>query len=437
MRTFSDHEIHVIEQLVQQRPQGAIPLQTFLNSLLFSPEQHACMVLQTQEQYAMYFLDPETFGDTHSKGAAIAKLMETVALLHYLDRKGYITLFKEQPRESDALVFFSTEFETPHIKEKRIILNKQGLYSDHPESIKNIDGSVAYQGVAFKDANYDLIRYTSIGQFYVSSTIDTLLAPPPKRKIPWGVFGYLCMFFLIALLGFYTLQTLYEIKQQTEEFNRKLHAYNSLAHTDTKTKPINYGIDISRWNGDVLKEVHSGGSVSFVLCKATEGANETDPTFTQNWSALKQRDMPKGAYHFYVFGDDPMKQAEHFFKVVGTLASSDFPPIVDIERGSLEHLSHHSTINFQIDLLSFLRKLEALVQRKPMIYTNADFADQHLSYDGFAQYPLWVADYSTKDAPVLPKIWTKAGYRIWQKSDKYDIHSTVLDLDLLNGDLPH
>ncbi len=55
---------------------------------------------------------------------------------------------------------------------------------------------------------------------------------------------------------------------------------------------------------------------SFGFTKATEGTDWLDPTFAANWASLREEGKPRGAYHFFHPGIDPVAQAKFFLSVV-------------------------------------------------------------------------------------------------------------------------
>ncbi len=61
--------------------------------------------------------------------------------------------------------------------------------------------------------------------------------------------------------------------------------------------------------------------VDFIICKATEGSYLTDPDFAERWRYMHKACGVRGAYHFYYDNGDPVKQAEHFVKVVQRFGS--------------------------------------------------------------------------------------------------------------------
>ena len=100
------------------------------------------------------------------------------------------------------------------------------------------------------------------------------------------------------------------------------------------------GIDISHYQGRInwekLRNASIGGApVSFVFIKATEGEKLLDDNFNENFAQSRRNDIIRGAYHFFVPGVNPRKQAE-FFLHQAQLEPGDLPPVLDIEKsGSL------------------------------------------------------------------------------------------------------
>lgn len=193
-----------------------------------------------------------------------------------------------------------------------------------------------------------------------------------------------------------------------------------------------YGIDVSKWNGKEVSEIVPADSLTFVICKATQGLTGIDPDFKTNLAAIKKQGLISGAYHFYQVGDDPNTQAAHFWNTIGANGGIDIAPVVDIEQGSLPK-GKANTTTIQKNLLVFLKALEKSCGKVPMIYTGAAFGEQYLNNPVFAKYPLWLAEYTQSSKPKVPKTWAKTGYKIWQRSDGYKINSTTTDFDVYFG----
>lgn len=201
-----------------------------------------------------------------------------------------------------------------------------------------------------------------------------------------------------------------------------------------KIDTIHYGIDISHFQGDVLKLLDvKKDSLQFVICKATEGLSFTDPDFNQNWQMAKSKGLIRGAYHFYVCSDDPIKQADFFSKQIQGIEKTDIAPILDIEQGSMS--SSVSAEQMQKNILSFLKRVEKNTGRKPILYTDFSFGQENFTSPEVANYQLWIADYGKGDWPRIPELWKDKGFLIWQRSSSYEVDSHQTDYDVMYGSI--
>jgi lysozyme len=205
--------------------------------------------------------------------------------------------------------------------------------------------------------------------------------------------------------------------------------------TSTATEEVQCfrGIDISHYNGDEATEIDQADSLTFIICKATQGTTVVDPDFSENWRTIKAKKMILGAYHFYLTHEDPVLQAKHFLNTLNMLGKTDMVPIVDIEQQSLPNNKQHKVTEIKKNFLLFLNYVESASGRTPMIYTAPAFANQYLTDTAFSKHPLWIAEYTTAPKPRIPAAWKKKGHKIWQKSANYKISSHVTDYDIFYG----
>ena len=195
-----------------------------------------------------------------------------------------------------------------------------------------------------------------------------------------------------------------------------------------------YGIDISHHQDDEVDAIDKQrDGLDFIICKATEGVTYVDPKFSQNWKMSRRRSFIRGAYHFYRCEDDPIEQAAHFLETVSDLQPDDIPPIVDFEEGSIDKTQ--SIDEIQSALKQFLIEVEKGTKGKPIIYTDINTGNKYLSDASFADYALWVANYTAGETPDLPNAWKNKGWVFWQKSDNYVVDGTTDDFDRFNGNL--
>ena len=247
--------------------------------------------------------------------------------------------------------------------------------------------------------------------------------------------------FAVLLLVFlvFNCQTNKSKKETTvEETKPSVTSKDTVTLKNTNTQDVKYiyGIDISHYQGDevdFMTRSRNNDSIQFIICKATQGITYTDPDFKNNWDMISENGFIKGAYHFYMSDDNPEDQATNFLNAIKDLKPTDITPIVDFEEGGID--ASQSVSDIQNNLLHFLSIIETETNRKPMIYTDDNTGNTYLTLPEFANYPLWIANYTTSDSPDLPTVWTDKGWDFWQKSDDYNINTVENDFDVFNGNL--
>ena len=220
----------------------------------------------------------------------------------------------------------------------------------------------------------------------------------------------------------------YELKKEPGENHLKAKSTTNLFKSNSTA---HFGIDISHFQGDIMKMYTSQEGLSFVICKATQGNYFVDPDFRNNWNEIKEKGLIRGTYHFYDCKISPEDQATFFAIQASDIGTADIAPILDIEQGSMSKTV--SGEQMEADILVFLKRIEMKFDRKPIIYTDYEFAQEYLKNSEFANYDLWLAEYSGSTQPLVPDIWKGKGYKIWQKSATYTIESKKADLDEYKG----
>lgn len=203
---------------------------------------------------------------------------------------------------------------------------------------------------------------------------------------------------------------------------------------ETVSAKFTYGIDISKYQGDEIELMDKAtDSLNFVICRSTEGVTYTDPKFASNWTTAKEKGYIRGAYHFYRSDDSPEQQAANFLKAIKDLEDTDLAPIIDFENQSIaEGANKEKVIE---DLWKFIFIVEEKSGRKPIIYTNVNIGDNYLTAFRFANYTLWVANYTTAENPTMPGAWKGMDWVLWQKTDDYHFDKIQDDFDIFNGSL--
>lgn len=185
------------------------------------------------------------------------------------------------------------------------------------------------------------------------------------------------------------------------------------------------GVDLSRWQGSVdFAKIKDAGK-SYVFIKTTQGSQDVDPDYSRNIMNARAAGMAAGSYHFYMTDDKPDAQFANFAKHV-SLQAGDLPPVVDIEV-----LSRNSLPNTADELKTFLSLLQNKYGVKPILYSGESFANEYLN--GFADYPLWLAEYNKDKTPQLPLDWKQ--WTFWQHTQNGRVAGVEgnVDLNRYNG----
>ena len=195
-------------------------------------------------------------------------------------------------------------------------------------------------------------------------------------------------------------------------------------HNRSNHHRIANGIDVSHYQGIINWEKVGKSDLTFVYAKATGGETYVDPHFNHNWNGIRSTDLYRGAYHFFLASDDPLKQAEHFVHTVGPLREDDLPPMLDVEI-----YDHASRETIEAGALIWLEAVENATGRRPVIYTGSRFGTEVLSNSNFSKYPLWIAEYAD-EIKRIPIPWKHAGWTIWQHAESVQVDGITGHVDL-------
>jgi len=467
MRKFNEREKIIINKILESSKH--VSMRELLQEFYFTEQNGRALITQSQGRYSVFFLKKEIFDDETKKKEEVELFFELISLINYLSKYGYLTIYREK---TEKLYFFQDAFVNPQPSDNSIILNAKGDFTSIPDTIQDKNKNVIYKGIVFDADIFALILNTTTGIMIVSQNLKDLLidneaskklvgsnnksenpykTPATLNTTKLGLFIWITSLLVLSALTFYFRNKatkyddqLMQIMDNHASIQKNIQAVLVNVKNTNQVKVNNtnniedslryfYGVDISKWNGDEVKEIDPTDSISFIICKATEGITGVDPEFKQNWKTIKDKQYILGAYHFYLTNDDPLKQAEHFWTTISAQGKTDIAPIVDIEQQSLPLNGKVDIANLQNNLLLFLNYIEKKCNRIPMIYTGEAFANQYILNETLSKYPLWLAEYTKASKPKVPSIWKEKGYKIWQKRDNYFIDTHPTDFDVFYG----
>ena len=157
-----------------------------------------------------------------------------------------------------------------------------------------------------------------------------------------------------------------------------------------------FGIDISKWQGnfDFDKAVAEG--VKFVIVKGGGGDDGLyrDPKFETNYAEVKKRNLPTGCYWFSkaVSVDDAIKEADYFYEKCLKDHQFELPVYMDVEHRSQLALGKAKLTEI---VKAFCERLEAKGYWVG-IYASLNTFRSYLNDAELQNYAHWVAQWTTK-----------------------------------------
>ncbi len=195
---------------------------------------------------------------------------------------------------------------------------------------------------------------------------------------------------------------------------------------DGETLP---GIDVSKWQGDIDWQAVADSGIVYAIMRVSHGLNTLDEYFDQNWSESRAAGIHAGVYQFFEPGQDVIAQADLLLERMGPLGPGDLPPVLDVESTSgLPPAQVATAVGQWID------HVEAAIGVKPIIYTGRYFWQDNVGSADFADYPLWIAHYTT-GCPNIADQWSDWAFHQYTDSGSVPGIGGAVDRDDFNGSL--
>lgn len=190
------------------------------------------------------------------------------------------------------------------------------------------------------------------------------------------------------------------------------------------------GIDVSYYQGSIAwSSVYAAGK-RFAFARISDGTTYVDSKFSTYWPAMKSAGIIRGAYQFFRPNQDAAAQANLFLSKLGTLASTDMPPVIDVEvTGGMSGTAIVSGVQTWVNIV------KSATGRNPIIYTSPSFwAALPSTKANLSNCSLWIAHWGVSN-PTVPSPWTT--WKFWQYSATGRVSgiSGDVDLDCWNGTL--
>ena len=253
------------------------------------------------------------------------------------------------------------------------------------------------------------------------------------KRLRYTIIGFFILLFLgvgyhyrdglLYYLGFKS----YKLKYEAAEAKRLSDVRNYQVLEKHQGKAI--GLDVSEFQGKIdwtlIETIESNYPLEFVFIRATAGNDRVDGRFEENWLGAKEREIIRGAYHYYRPNENSLEQAKLFIKTV-KLKKGDLPPVLDIEKLP----KGQSLDSLKVGLRRWLNAVEAHYKVKPIIYTGEKYYDDFLKED-FSDYLFWIANYNFYREKI------GEDWLFWQFTEKASVSGIQgnVDFNIFNGDV--
>ncbi len=191
------------------------------------------------------------------------------------------------------------------------------------------------------------------------------------------------------------------------------------------------GIDVSDYQSPLNWDKAMAEGIKFAFIKASEGLGWRGKKTAEHSRGARAAGVLVGAYHFFHFGMDALKQAENFAACIPP--GAELPPVVDVEWADGREFVNDADAE---SVLAMLEAVEKLTGRTPMIYTAASFFHGMSVPGAFKRFTPWIAHYTAGPLVNVPDPWDRLVF--WQNTDSLILPGYAggkLDGNFFNGSL--
>jgi len=187
------------------------------------------------------------------------------------------------------------------------------------------------------------------------------------------------------------------------------------------------GSDVSHWNIDNIRAKLQGlwdEGYRFLYIKVTEGTAFEDPEWKNIYAIAKDIGFKVGPYHYFLPMVQGFSQGRWFWQIAQQV-EWDMKPMLDVEEPG--HYSQYPSKSvYASRVKTCLYQIAEDFLQKAIVYTSKHKWDTYV--DTYVEEELFVAHWTTRPQPLIPRTWEGRGWTMWQ----FGIVG-ALDRDRFNG----
>lgn len=173
-----------------------------------------------------------------------------------------------------------------------------------------------------------------------------------------------------------------------------------------------FGVDISKYNGNVDMRLAKSNGVDFVILKAGSGSRGEDPYFQRNYVNAKAAGIPVGAY-WYSYAMNVREAKGEAIRFMRLLEGKQFeyPVYLDFEDPTQRSISKATKTDMAIAFMSILEKNGYYTG----LYSSGDWINNKFDRDRLKNYDIWIAHWYVNSARCY------RSYGMWQFTNKQKV----------------
>ena len=203
----------------------------------------------------------------------------------------------------------------------------------------------------------------------------------------------------------------------------RLGSFASVARPIEDSREYVYGIDVSKYQGDIDWAQVAASGVKFAILRAgsqNDSGPYIDPYFEKNYAGAKAAGIAVGAYIF-TYAKTEAEQNDEILTILPALEGKTFeyPVFVDVEDKSLAGIG-------KVALTQLVKRYMDIIDQKGFVpgwYSYTNYINNYLCPETLEAYPLWVADYRSS-------LGYAGNYHIWQHTSSGTVPGITGKVDL-------
>lgn len=189
-----------------------------------------------------------------------------------------------------------------------------------------------------------------------------------------------------------------------------------------------FGIDVSKWQGNIDWARVKAAGVKYAFIRVSDGIATLDEKFVPNWVGAGAQGIPRGVYQFFRPHRDPIAQADIVIDHLLEHGVGELPPVIDVEATNDQT---PETIARNVGL--WIDRVESALGVTPIIYTGRYFWNDNVRSSAYSSYPLWIAHYTSAACPNIPDAWGRWAFWQYSSTGRVDGIAGDVDMNRFNG----